>query len=238
MAQALKRKVLILLLALYWPVLFILAHIRMPEIVRQVGASDKTLHFLAYMILVFLLWGAIAPYQKVHWHKATVWWLLMVVVGYGVVDEWLQGYVGRTPDVRDFLADLAGTMTSLVLLSLMDYWLAATIVSAMALFMLNCLTHSDLISLWPTTNLILHFFGYGLLTALWMRYRLLYRPKRPRRWGQAPWAWLVGIGFLALIKSIAWTQGKRPAIGELLMAMTGIVVAVIVSSLVSQDLRG
>jgi len=237
-AQALRRKVLILLLALYWPVLFILAHIRMPEIVRQAGVSDKTLHFLAYMILVFLLWGVISPYQKVHWCKATVWWLLLVVVGYGVVDEWLQGYIGRTPDARDFLADLGGTMMSLGLLSFLDFWLVATILSALTLFMLNCLTHADLTSLLPAANPILHFLGYGLLAALWIRYRSHSRPEKPRRWGHAPWAFLVAMGVLAAIKSIAWTQGKRPAIGDLLIAATGIVVAVVASSLVNQDIRG
>lgn len=232
MVQALRRKVLILLLVLYWPVLFILAHIRMPEIVQQAGASDKTLHLLAYMVLVFLLWGAISPYQKVHWHKAMVWWLLLVIVGYGVVDEGLQGYVGRTADVQDFLADLGGTMVSLVLLTLLDFWLAATIVSAMALFTANCLTGADLATLWPAANPLLHFFGYGLLAVLWMRYRSLHRLERPCRWDRATWASLVILGILAAIKSIAWIQGKRPAIGELLLAVTGIAVAVVASSLV------
>jgi VanZ family protein len=217
--------------------LFVLAHIRMPEIVRQAEVSDKTLHILAYMVLVFLMWGAISPYQKVNWRQATVWWLLLVVVGYGIIDEWLQGYAGRTPDAKDFLADLGGTMISLGLLSFLDFWLAATILSATTLFMLNCLTRADLTTLLPAANSLLHFFGYGLLTALWIRYRSHCRPEKPGRWGQAPWALLVAMGVLAIIKSIAWTQGKRPALVDLLIAATGIAMAMVASSLAHQDGR-
>ena len=222
MVQALKKKVTILLLALYWLVLFVLTHIPMPDLVHQAGVSDKTLHFLAYLVLMFLLWGAIKPYQKVNWRRAAVWWLLFVVVGYGGVDEWLQGYVGRTTDLKDFLADLGGSATSLVLLSVLEFWPASLVVTAATVFSLNCLTRADLTQVWPVGNLVLHFFGYGLFTALWAYYRSL---SRPGRWGRVPWTLVVPLGLLALIKLAAWTLDKRPAFDEIMTATAGIVMA-------------
>jgi VanZ family protein len=224
MAQALRRKIAILLLVLYWPVLFVLAHIPMPDIVRKAGASDKTLHFLAYMVLVFLLWGAIESYQKVQWRKAAVWWLLLLAVGYGAIDEWLQGYVGRTPDLMDLLADVTGAVTSLVLLSILDFWLAATAVAASGIFILNCLTRADLTRVLPATNLALHLFGYALVTALWVHYGSLRWPGRPGAWTSAVRALVLPIGLLAVVELVAWSLGKRPTLAELAMVGTGIAV--------------
>ena len=87
-----RQKLTIISLLFYWPGVFILAHIPIPQLVYKAQVSDKSLHFLAYLVLVFLLWFAISPNKKVNWRKAAVWWILFVVVLYGVVDELLQGY--------------------------------------------------------------------------------------------------------------------------------------------------
>ena len=55
MALSLRRKLTVIVLALYWPSLFILAHIPIPKVVREADVSDKSLHFLAYLLLTFLL---------------------------------------------------------------------------------------------------------------------------------------------------------------------------------------
>ena len=96
-------------LILYWPVLFIVAHIPIPQLVRRAHVSDKSLHFVAYLILVFLLWFAINPQSKVNWRRAAVWWVLLVIAGYGIADELLQNFVsGRSCDVRDFTSRFSG----------------------------------------------------------------------------------------------------------------------------------
>jgi len=69
MAKSWQQKIIIILLAFYWPILFILAHIPIPQYVRKAGVSDKSLHFLAYLILTFLLWFAIRPDEKVKWRS-------------------------------------------------------------------------------------------------------------------------------------------------------------------------
>src|SRR4030042_647093 len=101
MALSRRQKLTIISLLVYWPGVFILAHIPIPQLVYKAQVSDKSLHFLVYLVLVFLLWFTISPDKKVNWRKAAAWWVLFVVVWYGVVDEVLQGYVGRSCDIID-----------------------------------------------------------------------------------------------------------------------------------------
>ena len=90
MTQFLRKKLVWISILIYWPTLFVLTHIPMPKIVDEAHVSDKSLHFVAYFILVFLLWGTLRPYEKVNWKKATVWTILAIIVWYGAVDEWLS----------------------------------------------------------------------------------------------------------------------------------------------------
>ena len=66
--QLLRRhKSVLIALGIYWPVIFWLTHIPVPDIARQSGMSDKTMHVLAYFVLTFLIWFTISPYEKVQW---------------------------------------------------------------------------------------------------------------------------------------------------------------------------
>ena len=116
MALSLQRKITTIVLAFYWPVLFVFAHIPIPQVVRAADVSDKSLHFLGYLVLVYLLWFAVRGDEKVNWRNVGPWWILAIMALYGVLDEWTQNYVaGRTCDVQDFLADVVGTVGGLVL---------------------------------------------------------------------------------------------------------------------------
>ena len=171
MAVSRLQKLMIVLLLVYWPALFVLAHMPIPRLVREAGVSDKGLHFLAYLILVFLLTSAISPYKKVSWRRPMVWWVLLVVSGYGVVDELLQKYVGgRTCDATDFLANLAGTLTSLALVSVLDFWTACVVVAGSGIFILTNLTRVNPADLLPITNTVFHLSAYASFTVLWIRY--------------------------------------------------------------------
>ncbi|MCP4453453.1 MAG: hypothetical protein GY809_18495 [Planctomycetes bacterium] len=152
---------------IYWPAIFFLTHTPMPEIVHQANLSDKTLHFMIYFILVFLLWGTLKPYSKVTWSTPTVWIILVVTVWYGVMDEWLQGFVhGRTADVHDFYADLAGTLTSLAVLSILSFWPALLTMSGMAVFVLVNSARADLTQLLPVTSILMNPLIFSCFTGL------------------------------------------------------------------------
>src|SRR4030043_1886519 len=102
-----QQKIAAFVLALYWPALFVLTHIPIPHVIQEADVSAKSLHFLAYLILTFLIWSAVYGGRKVKWRRAAPWLVLFVIVVYGILDEWLQIYVaGRSCDVRDFFMGL------------------------------------------------------------------------------------------------------------------------------------
>ncbi len=79
------------------------------------GGTDKWLHFGAYAGLGFLLSAVMFARRarsgdelggrRVFFRIATV-----VAIGllYGAADEWLQGFVGRDPDLWDWYAECCG----------------------------------------------------------------------------------------------------------------------------------
>lgn len=198
MTLSLRRKRTIISLVFYWTAIFILAHIPIPQLVRQAHVSDKILHFLAYLILVFLLWFSIKPDRKVNWRRAgvskrnkgrlgvpAVWWVFLVMAGYGLVDELLQGCIGgRNCDVMDFAANLAGVLAGLILFSFLTFWSALLVVTGAAIFLLTNLAKANPADLLPVTNTIFHLFAYVFFTMLWIRWiRLFLRLKAPEtRW--------------------------------------------------------
>ncbi|MBN1796614.1 MAG: VanZ family protein [Sedimentisphaerales bacterium] len=175
-----RHKVVIVALVLYWPVMFIATHIpTIPQWVGQIPLSDKTLHFFAYFFLCFLLWQAISPNRKVNWRKPSVWLILFVVVWYGIVDEWLQIYVGRHADVRDFFADLAGAVTALVILSFFHFWPASLVLGAMGILIFTNFYRIKGGYILFISSPIFFFCAYSVFTMIWLRYIHNFLPVRP-----------------------------------------------------------
>jgi VanZ family protein len=233
MALLRRQKLIIISLLIYWPVLFVLAHIPIPQLVYKAQVSDKGLHLLAYLILVFLLWFAISPNKKVNWRKTAVWWVLFVVVWYGVVDEVLQGYVGRSCDITDFLADLAGTLAGLILFSVFSFWPMLLIVTGTAIFTLTNLTRANLDELVPITNAMFHLFGYGFFTIVWIQYIHLFLPmKAPKpKWMIA--ALVLPTGLLLTVKLFSIILGKDFGVEDTIIAIGGIITVVATTYLIA-----
>ena len=233
-----RQKLTIIPLLLYWPGIFILTHIPIPQLVCKVQVSDKSLHFLAYLVLIFLLWFAISPNKKVSWRKAAAWWVLFVVVWYGVVDEWLQSYVGRTCDIMDFFADLAGTLAGLILFSFFTFWPVLLAVMGIAIFILTNFIHANLADLVPITNAMFHLFAYGFFTMLWLQCIHLFLPmKAPKpKWIIA--ALVLPIGFLLIVKLFSVIFGKDFGVRDAIVAVVGITVVVAAIYLIALFRRG
>lgn len=233
-----RQKLTILLLLLYWPGVFILAHIPIPQLVYKAQVSDKSLHFLAYLVLVFLLWFAISPNKKVNWRKAAVWWVLFVAVWYGVVDEMLQSYVGRTCDIMDFFADLAGTLTGLILFSFFTFWPVLLVVTGITIFTLTNFTRANIAELVPITNAMFHLFAYGFFTMLWLQYIHLFLPmKAPKpKWMIAALA--LPIGFLLTVKLFSVIFGKDFVVQDVIISTVGIITVVATIYLIALFRRG
>jgi VanZ family protein len=175
-----RQKAVIATLVLYWPTLFVLAHIPVPQVICKAHVYDKSLHLLAYMILTFLLWSAIKPLERVCWRRAAVWCLLVAVAVYGVCDEWLQYYVAdRSMDPRDFAADVVGAVAALGMLTVLSFWPISVIIAGTTIYTLAVFTRANLTALLPVTMTMFHLMTHMVFTLLWMGY-LRQRSHLPR----------------------------------------------------------
>lgn len=222
MALSRRQKVIIISLAFYWPILFVLGHIPIPQLVREAGVSDKSLHFLAYLILVFFLWFAINSDKKVNWRKAGAWWILLVVVLYGIVDEVSQNYVGRSCDIIDFVANLTGALTGLILFSVFTFWPAAVLVTGTVIFGITNIARANLADLLPITNAMFHLFAYIVFTVLWIQYLHVFEAmKAPKV------KWLIPvlggpIAFLLTVKMFSVILGRAFVMSDIIISVGAI----------------
>ncbi|TWU11403.1 VanZ like family protein [Symmachiella macrocystis] len=99
-----------IVLIVYWSALFIGTHApTVPSGVAEV--SDKLLHYLAYGGLAFLLAMDQNARGPLTWRRRGQ--IFAVVAVYAALDELLQIPVGRTADIRDWVADILGALCGL-----------------------------------------------------------------------------------------------------------------------------
>jgi VanZ family protein len=224
-----RQKLIKISLLFYWPALFVLAHIQIPSVVRKAGVSDKSLHFMAYLVLVFLLWCAISPDRKVNWRKAAVWWVLLVTACYGVIDELLQGVVvGRSCDAMDFFADLWGVLTGLILLTFFTFWPAFLVVTGITIFALTNVTRASLSDLLPpAANFAFYLFAYGFFTMLWIQNISLFPFSKTSKLKWLIAASALPIGFLVAVKLVSVIFKRDFRLQDVIIAAVGIATVVI-----------
>lgn len=104
----------------YWACLFISTHIPIPKSVPQVRHGDKVAHFVAYFGLTLLGAWRLSAKKQLSLKTLGGWAALYCL--YGVADELLQPFVGRTFSVWDWLADALGV--ALATLAVLWFWRA------------------------------------------------------------------------------------------------------------------
>ncbi len=241
MALSRRQKLTIGALILYWLVLFTLAHVPIPQLVFRAHVSDKSLHFTAYLILAFLFWFAINPERKVNWLRASAWWVLLVLAGYGIADEVLQDLSGRSCDIMDYVADLIGAITGLILFSFFSFWLALLITTSVAIFALTNVARANLADLIPVTNAMFNFLAYGFFTVVWIQCIYLFlSPKAPPLLASArkQWGWLITalalpMLFLLAVRVFSAILGKEFVVQDVVLSIAGIVTAVFLAYLLT-----
>lgn len=92
----------------YAVALFTATHMPIPEPVAEVvSAFDKFLHGLAFFILAVLSVCSVLRKES----RLSSWILLAVLfIGFAALDEYLQGFVNRIPDINDWIADSVGIL--------------------------------------------------------------------------------------------------------------------------------
>ena len=178
MALFSQRKISVISLLLYWPMLLVFAHVPIPESVQKADVSDKCLHFLAYLVLTFLLWFSIKPGEKVRWNKFTPWLLLFFITGYGAADEIVQSFVGRNCDVMDAVTNFSGALFGLILLTFLRFMPAALVIAAMVIFGMANVSKTNLADIFPIIDGIFSFFSFAIFTILWLLNMNLFFPNK------------------------------------------------------------
>ena len=232
-----RQKLLIAALAIYWPMMFLSTHIRqLPNIVSQVPLSDKVFHFFMYFILSFLLWFTINPNKRVSWRKPLVWLILAGIVWYGAIDEWLQSYVGRHADVWDFVADICGAVTGLLILTYVAFWPACLVLMWSAIFVGTNIIRKNPSLFDSEINIVFYLCSYGFLTLLWLRYIHNFFSIKPpeRKWLLL--AFSLPVGLLCVLEIFGLIAGHASKIMPPLAAIAAIAI-VIFAALLNERLR-
>lgn len=233
MALLRRQKITIITLAFYWPILFVFAHIPIPQVVYQAEVSDKSLHFLAYLILVFLIWFAINPDKKVDWWKAGPWLVLLVVVLYGAADEISQRYVGRNCDILDLVTNLIGAFAGLVLFTIFSFWPAAVLVTGIVIFGITNIARANLADILPITNTTFHLFAYAVFTVLWIQFLYNYQAKKLSKVNRLIPALVGPIVFLFTVKLSSVILGRACTMSDIITSIGAIVAAIGTSYLIT-----
>jgi len=225
-----RQKTTIVVLAIYWIALVVLAHMTIPGVVYQAKVSDKWLHFLAYLNLVFLVWFSIRPDDKVRWREKAGWLVFLAVVVYGGIDELTQPYFGRTKDLMDFLANAEGAATGLVIFTFLTFWPALLAVWAISIFGVATLISADLSKVAPTLDTVYHALAYASFTLIWAQLINLYLSPKTII-SQLLLTIGVPVGLLLFVKASSMLMGRYFTMAEMLLSGGAIIVAAIATCL-------
>jgi VanZ family protein len=221
-----RQKITIAVAVSYFVMLFVSTHIPMPKIVYKAEVSDKWLHFLAYMNLLFLLWFSLFPDKKANWLKPAVWLIFLVAIICGGVDEITQPYTGRTCDFWDFMADAKGVSVGLVIVTFLTFWPSLLAVWAISIFGEAALISADLSKIMPILDAVYHILAYAGFTLIWTQLINLYLlPKTIFRRLLLVISLPLGLMFFVKVSSVL--MGKYFTTMEMLLSGGAIIVAAI-----------
>jgi hypothetical protein len=222
-------------LGLYWPAIFVATHVPLSgSMIGQVGMSDKTMHFLAYLALVSLAWFSVSPFEKVNWKNRKVWIILMAIVWYGAFDEWLQGFVGRSPEMGDFYADIGAAFTAFLILTFLSFWPALLVLVTIFIFSITCLTRPSVTFMNEFANSAFYFVSYCFFTLVWIQSskRLWVVKKSTFKWFLSS----IGVPAIALtvMMLLKLAFGKEIWRMDIETAGAAIIVTTVISYIVSK----
>lgn len=94
----------------YMALIFVLSSLQNVPVLGDWNLNDKLKHMALFAVFAALVWRAVAFHAgRRPW--MLVLWTVLIVSAYGATDEYHQSFVpGRSPDVRDWLADTAAAL--------------------------------------------------------------------------------------------------------------------------------
>jgi len=224
------RKISLFILLLYWPLIFTLTHIPLKtEFLIQLQASDKTLHFLVYFILSFLLYFAAEPTKKLSLKSKKFWLLFAALLFYAAADEWLQGLVGRSCDFLDFVANLTGVAAAFFLLSFLSFQPALLLFTAVSIIIITKAAQMRFIGWLSFIKPAVYFLAYAFFTVIWSRFvcAVNFLKSSRLKWFVVAFSFPLILLFAAVIFS--FFLGNSFRLPEIICSLAAIFTAAIVS---------
>ena len=157
-------------LIFYWLSIFAATHISIPVWTREMGVSDKTMHFVAYMTLALLLWFSTSFEKKADWKKLRPWLLSAVVLLYGLVDELLQHFTKRSVDPRDFAANAIGLAVAMAMVTALPGRHTVMVLTIICPLFLPGLVRAQLIMQGSILEAGAYLAGFACVTIAWIEY--------------------------------------------------------------------
>lgn len=165
-----EQKFFIFTLIFYWLGIFAATHIPVPWWTRKMGVSDKTMHFVAYMILALLLWLATSFEKKADWKKLRPWLLSGIVLLYSAADELLQHFMKRSTDIKDLAANILGCAAAMGTVTFVPPRHAAMILATIFPLFLPAIVRSHLIVSGSILEAAVYIASFASITAAWIKY--------------------------------------------------------------------
>jgi hypothetical protein len=229
-----ERKFFITILIFYWLGIFAATHIPIPGWTRKMGVSDKTMHFVAYMVLTLLLWLGTSFEIKADWKKLRPWLLSTIVLLYGVADELLQHFTKRSADIRDFAADVFGLAAAMAIVTVLPACHATMILITVCPLFLPAIVRSQLIIQGSIPEAVAYMTVFAVITIAWIKYlssvlALNFRKNKLLAVFFAPPA-----GTIIIVKLYAQLTDKPFGTTALLSAFISIILTLFIRRLISE----
>ncbi|HBG28765.1 MAG: hypothetical protein A2Y10_07115 [Planctomycetes bacterium GWF2_41_51] len=229
MKLTLEKKVFTAILLLYWVCLFVITHIPVPMWVRQMGVSDKTMHFAAYLALGLLFWQASSFGLKANWRKARPWIISAILAIYGIMDELAQNFIaGRSMDTLDLVSDALGAVAAMLIVTFTSGYNTAMVLLSISPVFLPAIVKSKLIKQGSIVEDIFYLAGFAVITILWSMYLLHIRKLNIRKLKDFFLFFLCPFASIVIVKIYAAATDKPLGNQEIRLALTSILLTLII----------
>jgi hypothetical protein len=228
MQRTREQRLFLYILIFYWLGIFVATHIPIPLWVEKMDISDKTMHFVAYMTLAFLLWFGTSFEKKADWRRLRPWLLTGIVLVYGFADELLQRFVNRSADLNDFAADVLGTATAMFFVTVLSSRHAAMIPLAVCPVFIPALAKANLIPQNSIFEVGAYLTVFAAITIIWIIYLSAVWGLKLKQVKTLPIFLLPPAGTVLIVKLYAVLTNKPFGIRAILVAGGAMILTLII----------
>ncbi len=230
-----EQKLFTIILIFYWLGILIATHISVPNWTRQMGMSDKTMHFAAYMILTLLLWLGTSFEIKADWKRLRPWLLSVIVLIYGAADELSQHFMNRSTDIKDFAANLAGMAAGMAIVSFLSAHHIIMIIITVCPLFAPSIVKAKLIAQGSILEIAAYAAGFVIITTAWKIYLSSIFRLNLRKNKLLPIFFAPPIGIVLIVKIYAQFTGKPFDMNAILSSLVSIILTLLFWCLISKN---